>query len=330
MVQAGGTHNRDYRSEFEWIVKRIKNDPQFAGAFFFGSAPEARLNILCLRLIIIIRIRKEYGVEVSSDDLSTILYEHLWDDGTWRVLDTYNYKCSFFNWLSIVALRCMVSHLEANGYVNVTRQRTPANTRLVLKSKDPEYCKEVIDAMVTSKPLNDFLTAMYVSRLTPAEIQKRLGLDGQSYKRTQREAETALKAAILDLEQIEYWDVLSDKSKRKNKLSLDEMESLKLMNEEDGNENPLACLIKGEPGTAQFDSEVIAYLYDFSDRLFDNCEDRYIWQERFIREQSPVELAQQLGRSRSWLDTRYSRLNAKFRLALREEWEKQNKKSIWK
>lgn len=322
MGQAENTTIRDYRRESEMIISRIKNDSQFARAFFFGSGRQSVPNISGLRSKLISKIRKDYGVVVSADDFNTILYEHLWDEGTWRALDTFDFRSSFFQWLSTVASRCLMAYLEENGYIHISRRRTPATTRLVLRSKSPEYCKEVIDAMVSIKPLNDFLTALYVTRLEPEQICESLGLDEQMYKLTRRAAETALKLALLNTSN-NYGNVLSDKQKKREQLSFDELETLKSKLRVEDQENPLSCLIKAQPGTEQFDLEVVAFLYDFSEKLFKDPIDRTVWQERFIREQSPVKLAEQLGRTRGWVDTRYSRLKAIFRSAVRKEWEKE-------
>lgn len=49
-------------------------------------------------------------------------------------------------------------------------------------------------------------------------------------------------------------------------------------------------------------------------------EERIVWTLRFIEDTSPVEVAELVGRKRSWVDTKYSRLNARFNKAVREWW----------
>lgn len=52
-----------------------------------------------------------------------------------------------------------------------------------------------------------------------------------------------------------------------------------------------------------------------------------VWTLRFIENTAPVEVAERIGRKRSWVDTRYSRLNAHFKKAIKNWWEENNKKN---
>lgn len=66
--------------------------------------------------------------------------------------------------------------------------------------------------------------------------------------------------------------------------------------------------------------KVLEFLYSFPQKLNWTEEERIVWTLRFIEDTSPVEVAELVGRKRSWVDTKYSRLNARFNKAVREWW----------
>ncbi len=316
---------RDYKSDAARIVERLKTDPDFAYRFLYSTSLMPGRSIARLRSRIINQIRKSYHVEVDPYVFNTILYEHLWSEGTWRVLDSYNYRSTFFQWLGTVASHCMMSYLEENGLIRISRARTPGNTRLMLKKMSSDYCHIVIEDMVKIAPMRDFLLAVYVERLDKVAIQQRFGMDEQMYKLTLRTSEKTLKTALLNCEH-PYGDVLVDKGTRKVLVSSDFLTLIGQTNAAYSEESPLREVLGVTPDDAEFESKIIDFLYDFTDNLGWSDEDKYVWQSRYIKNMTPIEVAENLPeRSRAWVDTRYSRLNRQFREAIREWWNKINR-----
>ena len=200
---------KDYKSDAVRIVENIKNDETFAYHFLYGTSLVPGKSIARLRSRIINQVRMSYGVVVDPADFNTVLYEHLYSEGTWKVLDSYNYRSTFFQWLGTVASHCIMAYLEENGYIKISRARTPGNTRLVLKKMTPDYCHIVIDEMVKIGPMRDMLLAVYVDRLDKEAIQERFDMDEEMYKLTLRASEKTLKTALLNTEH-PYDDVLVD------------------------------------------------------------------------------------------------------------------------
>ena len=82
--------------EVDEIISRLKSDDhEYVCKFFYKDCS----RISGLRSRIIGEIRRTYKVEVSKEEFGNILYEHLWDNGTWGVLDSYSGKGSFSEWL---------------------------------------------------------------------------------------------------------------------------------------------------------------------------------------------------------------------------------------
>lgn len=311
---------KDYKSDAVRIVENIKNDEAFASNFLYGTSLVPGKSIARLRSRIINQVRMSYGVVVDPADFNTVLYEHLYSAGSWKVLNSYNYRSTFFQWLGTVASHCIMAYLEENGYIKISRARTPGNTRLVLKKMTPEYCHIVIDDMVKIGPMRDMLLAVYVDRLDQKTIQKRFGMDEEMYKLTLRASEKTLKTALLNTEH-PYDDVLVDKGARKIMLSSDFLTIIGQTNAAYSEDSPLREVLGVTPDDAEFETKVIDFLYNFTNNLDWSDEDKYVWQSRYIKNMKPEEVAENLPkRSRPWVDTRYSRLNRQFKEAIREWW----------
>lgn len=316
---------KDYMSDAVRIVESIKNDKVFAYHFFYGASLIPGKSIARLRSRIINQVRMSYGVVVNPADFNTILYEHLYSEGTWKVLNSYNYRSTFFQWLGTVASHCIMAYLEENGYIKISRARTPGNTRLVLKKMSPEYCHIVIEDMVKIDPMREMLFAVYVDRLDQESVQKRFGMDEEMYKLTLRASEKTLKTALLNTEH-PYDDVLVDKAARKIIVSTDFLTIIGQNNAQYSEDSPLRDVLGVAPDDAEFESKVIDFLYNFTNNLGWSDEDKYVWQSRYIKNMKPDEVANNLpNRSRPWVDTRFSRLNRQFRVAVREWWNNINR-----
>ena len=316
---------KDYMNDAVRIVESIKNDEAFAYRFFYGTSLLPGKSIARLRSRIINQVRQSYGVVVEPADFNTLLYEHLYSEGTWKVLYSYDFRSSFFLWLSTVASHCIMAYLEQNGYIKISRARTPGNTRLVLKKMDPDYCRIVIDDMVKIGPMRDMLHAVYVERLDPMAIQERFGMDEEMYKLSLRASEKALKTALINTEH-PYDDVLLDKGARKIILSSDFLTIIGQTNAAYSDDSPLREVLGVTPDDAEFESKVIDFLYNFSNNLGWTEEDVYVWQSRYIKNMKPCEVVENLPkRSRPWVDTRFSRLNCLFKEAIREWWKNINR-----
>lgn len=311
---------KDYKSDAARIVEGIKNDEAFASNFLYGTSLIPGKSIARLRSRIINQVRMSYDVVVDAADFNTVLYEHLYSEGTWKVLDSYNYRSTFFQWLGTVASHCIMAYLEENGYIKISRARTPGNTRLVLKKMDPDYCRIVIDDMVKIGPMRDMLLAVYVDRLDQEVIQKRFGMDEEMYKLTLRASEKTLKTALLNTEH-HYDDVLVDKGARKIMLSSDFLTIIGQTNAAYSEDSPLREVLGVTPDDAEFETKVIDFLYNFTNNLDWSDEDKYVWHSRFIQKMRSREVAENLpGRDEHWVNTRFNRLQKVFLPAIRKWW----------
>lgn len=315
-----------YNSESANIIHNIKTNQDFAYKFFYGSSTIPGKSICRLRSNIINNVRKSYNVDIDPNDFSTILYEHLWSDGTWKVLDSYSYRSSFYQWLRVVASHCIMSYLEDNGYIKISRARTPANTRLIFGNYTSEYCQTVIDEMVHIKPIHDYLVAVYVDRFDKQEIMTLFNLDEQMYKLTLKASEKVLQTALLNSDH-QFEDVLVDKAPRRITLPSDFLTVIGQTNAAYTETSPLREVLGINQDDSDFEKKVIEFLHDFTDKMPWDDEEKKVWKWRYIQDMKPVDVAEMLsGRSRHWVDTKFSRLRKEFNIAIRKWWNDINSK----
>ncbi len=308
---------KNFKQEADDIIKKLKTDPEFQMKFFYGKDMKKR-NIARLRSKIILDIKKKYQVTVSEETFNGIVFLALWAEGTWKTLDSYDKKSTFFAWLKPVAKNAVMKWLRDEHWISGGRARTVGNTRLAMRSQSQGKCKMVIDELMGGNKHYQLLTALYVERMTQDEIMEKLGLNANEFKEAKKLAKDQLKDALLRSDK--YTDVLRDRTKTVATVSSEFVADMAEWCKEKTGVSPLADVF----GTNLSDEEVrlktVEFLYDFSASMKWSEQDRYIWCQRFVENKKPVDLAQEVGRPRDWLDTRYSRLNKKFGRAIRKWW----------
>ena len=166
----------------------------------------------------------------------------------------------------------------------------------------------------------DVLTATFVKRRTEGEMIQEFSLDADALHRLQKKAEAELKDRLLRSDSCYEELVLRDKSPREIEVSEEFAMEFCQWQETKGNASPLADMLGVDLNTGELQEKVVEFLYSIPDKLKWSDEDRLVWTLRFIENTAPVEVAERLGRKRSWVDTRFHRLNVRFNMAVREWW----------
>ena len=311
----------NFEAEADEIIEKLRKDELFCQRFFYGTNPKG-CNIARLRAKIISDIKEVYGIVVDAKTISETLYLTLWAEGTWDALDSYNKKSTFFAWLRKVARNAVMERLEDEHWITGNNARTVGNTRLKLLSKPKLMCKTIIDELMVGSKYRSLLTAIYVDRLTKEEIMKSQNMDEAKFETVKKKAENKLKAALLQ-SPVEFYEeeVLRDKKGHIVTVSSEFAADMSEWCREKTGVNPFADVFGIGLSDEEIREKTVEFLYEFSAMLkWTDC-DRYIWQQRFIKNADPEGLAGEVGHTRGWIDTRYSRLNKKFEVAIKEWWE---------
>ena len=311
--------------ESDEIISRLKsNDQLFAQKFFYGTNPYG-CNISRFRSKILSNIKQTYKVDVPIEEFGDILYTFLWNNGTWSVLDKYSRKSSFFCWLAEVAQHELIRYLEEMKIINVNRERTAGNTRLLGMSVAPEMWEYIINDMMPNGLYKDVLYATLVERKDEKIMVKKFGLDAEDLHKMQKKAEADLKDSLIRSDSNYEELVLRDKSSRNVEVSEEFTKEFFQWQEWKNETNPLADVLGVDLDKKELQEKVVEFLYAIPEKLKWTEEERIVWTLRFIEDTAPAEVAERVGRKRSWVDTKYSRLNVRFNKAIKEWWIKNAK-----
>lgn len=311
--------------ESEEIINRLKSGDQLFAQKFFYSTNTNGCNISRFRSKILANIKQTYKIEVSVEEFGDILYTFLWNEGTWSILDKYSRKSSFFCWLSEVAQHELIRYLEDMKLINVTRERTAGNTRLLGLSIAPEMWEYILNDTMPNGLYKDVLFSTMVERNTEEKMMKSFCLKKEDLHRLQKKAEADLKDRLIRNDRGYEELVLRDKTPRVIEVSEEFAKDFCVWQEGKSNANPLADVLGVDLNHEDLQKKVVDFLYTIPQKLKWTEEERIVWTLRFIEDTAPIEVAERIGRKRSWVDTKYSRLNARFNKAVKEWWSKNAK-----
>ena len=309
------------KEESDEIISRLKSgDQKFTKKFFYGTNHND-CNISRFRSKILSMIKQTYKVDVSVEEFGNILYIYLWNKGTWSVLDKYSCKSSFFCWLEDVSKHEVIKNLEEMNIINVSREPTNGNKRLLGRSIKPEVWEYIISDIMPDGLYKDVLMLTLVERKSEKDILSALHLvDAEQWHCIQKRAENDLKDRIIRSGSSYAELVLRDKSAKIVEVSDEYISEFAKWQEDKGDISPLADMLGVNLSKGELQQKVVDFLYQFPEKLKWSDEDRLIWTLRFIEGVAPVEVAGRLGRNRSWLDNRYSKLNKRFNKAIQDWW----------
>lgn len=311
--------------ESEEIINRLKSGDQLFAQKFFYSTNTNGCNISRFRSKILANIKQTYKIEVSVEEFGDILYTFLWNEGTWSILDKYSRKSSFFCWLSEVAQHELIRYLEDMKLINVTRERTAGNTRLLGLSIAPEMWEYILNDTMPNGLYKDILFSTLVERNTEEKMMKSFCLKKEDLHRLQKKAEANLKDRLIRSDRGYEELVLRDKTLRVIEVSEEFAKDFCVWQEGKSNANPLADVLGVDLNHEDLQKKVVDFLYTIPQKLKWTEEERIVWTLRFIEDTAPIEVAERIGRKRSWVDTKYSRLNARFNKAVKDWWSKNAK-----
>ena len=302
------------------IIERLKaGDRLFTQEFFYSTARHG-CNISKLRSRTAAYIRQQYQTDISVEEFGNIVYAHLWDNGTWGVLDSYAGKSDFFCWLEKVARHEVMRTLEEMKVITVRRKRTPGNTCLLGVSVPDEVWRLIISDIMPPGLPRDLLMAYFVEHKDETAMAQEHGMDTGSLREALAKAETCLKERLISHGGYYEELVLRDKNGHYEEVAETLLKDFAKWQEDHCDMSPLADMLGVNLERGELEDKVPEFLYDFSERLPWSEEDKILWQMRFIEGASPMEIAERFGRPRSWIDNRYSRLNRRFCRAIRTWW----------
>lgn len=302
----------------EEIMKRILGgDMLFTQKFFFSTGTRGS-NIRGLRSKLIWEIRRTYGETLTDMEASTIIYEFLWDWGTWRPLRMYSGHGTIFSFIERVARHALIDSLAEQRRITAGLARTAGNTRLLSVSVPEGTWHQVLSDVMPEGTERNVLRSALVERKSEKAIAADLNVTASALADLRRKAEKRLRERLIDSPEPYAEIVLRDKSPVRQSVAVEQCDYVTAPLGDDA--SPLADVFGVNLSGEALSERVTEFLYAFARNMPWSDDDRLIWTQRFIKDTPPRELSQLLGRDRGWVDSRYSRLNKSFRNAVRLWW----------
>ena len=305
-----------YEEEARHISNNLMNSEKYCYQFFYLDVP-GEYSIAPIMDFVIDCIRYSYGIDISKADFATVMYEKLWDYGTWNPLKTVSGQYSFFTWLYSVAFHTMVGYLESLGYIKIQRERTPKNTLITLSQFSPESCLIIIDDVMPAGKTRDLLIDIYVKQKTDVQIMKELHVDSDEYKQIRKKAEVKFKDMVLCTDSPFENYVLTEKNKRKVFLSTDGQADLNDQIADYTNDNIFGDVFGVNLSNAEVEEAKEPFIKDFIEKRGWQETYKKVFLER-RKGTSSKALANELGCRTSAIYNIYSRANDLFFASFRE------------
>lgn len=317
--------NHVNEKESSEIIKKLKSgDRLFTQEFFYGTSNK-RCNISRFRSKIVSQIKQTYHVEVSKEEFGSIVYNFLWDKGTWSVLDNYAGKGCFFCWLERICYHEVIKALEELNIINVSHERTTGNTRLLGVSVSPDVWYLIISDIMQDGMKKNLLMAKYVYRENETSMGEEFNMNAEELRKEIKKAEKILKNRLISSNNYYEKLVLRDKSPRNIEVSEEYIKDFVKWLDEKDDISQFADVFGVNMSNGELSDKIVRFLYCFSEKLKWTNDERMIWELRFIENISPAELAERYGMTRVWMDQKYSKINMKFKKAIREWWKENTK-----
>lgn len=297
------------------LINRLKTDPKFCYVFFYGEE-NSTYSLCYVREFVTSCVNATYHYKISKQDFGTLMYEKLWDEGTWHALDTFKGK-SFNSWLVTVSFHTVTAHLKQQGIIKEVKMRTASNTKVNLRKETPEGCQMILEEVMPEGKKRDLLMRIYVERENEDVIMKALKVDSNEYKKAREEAENYFKFRLVNSNYVYEDYVITDKMAGHVTMSVELADALGMFTQRESifsdvfgvNLSP----VEVESLSMEFVTHFVTYVLKWSER------DIFIFTER-RKGTKPEEIARQLGCRRDYVDTRYSRLTSRFEEKFRIWW----------
>jgi len=309
------TQFASHAEEGKYVITNVKNNRKFRDNFFYGTG---YYSLESIRKYIVDCVWKSYRYKLADREFGSVIYEHCWDRGTWHPFDTYGGVYSIFAWMSRVALHTITAYLEELGEIKVRRERTAKNTKVLLKKFSPEGCQFFIDEVMDDGECRNLLHDIYVECKGDAEIMRSLHLEAEQYEKVRKDAEELFRFRVINSAYSFEDYVIAENAPRDITVDIDEVYPSCFAYETTPT-SKLADVFGVCDSPADVATHVNAFILEVIHHLKWNEECIFVFLQRW--EGVPAaDVAKAIGRTREWVNTRYSRLRAVFVAFLRYWW----------
>lgn len=313
----GGNNREAVRTAALAVVNSIMTDTQFAVNFFF-------VVMRPLMTALADSYNRSYNLELEAADISCMSYNAC-KDNDWSRLRSFKGNTTPYAWVARITKQVLHQVLIEERLIQDNIRNTPEDYRLSVRGIEDEALRQVIVDIVKNQEQHKALELYYVKKDTEAALIKAFGT-AEKAKAVLKSAEKALISQLLNCEEFNCYADIALSLKKPINPNVHFQNWHDRIDDSDVCENQQAfreilCELYCDE---DWDKNLLRLVDDIIFKLKWNEVEKTVWKERFYNATPSKELAQQFGVRNTWIDNTYSRLNAKFRIAIRRWWNNQN------
>jgi len=263
-----------------------------------------------------------FNVPIAAEDVSTATYLSCWEDG-WAKLRAFHGETTVHAWVAKIASQATYQMLVEERFIDGVCKTKTNDYRLTIRSIEDEFIRNEIVEMVYVSEMHKALELYYVYKVSDKELAKAFN-NAEEAKKWLNAGEKTLIEQLLNTENPFAEMALSLKKAVNPEMQWQPWHD-KI--DDDGvsdNHRDLRDILSRISGIEDWDSNVSTFVRSFINGLGWDDREIDVWTERFFNDTPSLELAEKHHVRNTWIDNTYSRLNKKFKIAIKSWWTQNN------
>lgn len=264
-----------------------------------------------------------FNVDITADDVATATYISCWEDD-WAKLRSFKGDTTIHAWVAKIASQAAYQFLVEERYIDGVGKTKTNDYRLTLRSIEDELIRKEIVGMVYVPEMHKALDLYYVKKVNDKELAKAFN-NAEEAKKWLNAGEKTLIEQLLNTEN-PFAEIALSLKKAVNPEMQWQTWHDKI--DDDGvsdNHRNLRDILSRISGEEDWDSNVSSFVKSFINGLGWDDREKDVWMERFFNNTPSLELAEKYHVRNTWIDNTYSRLNKKFKIAIKSWWRNNNR-----
>lgn len=293
----------------------IKNAKAAANFFYEEMAPKMSA--------IAAGYNTSFNVDITAEDVATATYISCWEDD-WAKLRSFKGDTTVHAWVAKIASQATYQMLVEEHFIDGVGKTKTNDYRLTIRSIEDKLIRKEIVGLVYVPEMHKALELYYVDKVTDKELAKAFN-NADEAKKWLNAGEKTLIEQLLNTENPFAEMALSLKKAVNPELQWQPWHD---RIDDDGvsdNHRDLRDILARISGVEDWDSNVSSFVRSFINGLGWDEREIDVWTERFFNNTPSLELAEKHHVRNTWIDNTYSRLNKKFKIAIKAWWHQNNR-----
>lgn len=296
-------------------VRNIIEDVKAAEHFFYVEMAPKMAAIAA-------GYNNSFNVDILPEDVATTTYISCLADN-WAKLRSFKGDTTVHAWVAKIASQATYQFLVEEHYIDSVAKTKTNDYRLTIRSIEDKFIRKEIVRLVYVPEMHMALELYYVDKVSDKEFANAFN-NAEEAKKWLKAGQKTLIELLLNTENPFAEMALSLKKSVNHELQWQPWHD-KI--DDDGmsdNHRDLRDILTRLSGGEDWDSNVSVFVRSFINGLGWDEREIDVWTERFFNNTPSLELAEKHHVRNTWIDNTYSRLNKKFKIAIKSWWKQNN------